>query len=149
MLRFSQPKHYVWFTLGALKRGTAMQKCGHRHLLGLCRACPKHLCDCKGTTFFWDMQIFLCFSQKIVLRTHISAHFQVYLLLSRCKGTIFFEIRKSIEHFCAILLRIFVIMCCVFLRYSIRRFRTLSDPPQEQDLYHHGTGSEANPHIRD
>ncbi len=35
-----------------IQRGTAMQKCGHRHSLGLCRACPKHLCDCKGTTFF-------------------------------------------------------------------------------------------------
>ena len=51
MLRFSQPKHYVRFTLGALKRGTAMQKCGHRHALGLCRACPKHLCGRKGSAF--------------------------------------------------------------------------------------------------
>ena len=31
---------------------------------------------CKVTVFFRYMQIFLCFSQKFVLRTHISTHFQ-------------------------------------------------------------------------
>ncbi len=78
MLRFSQPKHYVRFTLGALKRGTAMQKCGHRHALGLCRACPKHLCQRKGRIFFltyanfcpfWDEKSsFFCLAHRSVGR---------------------------------------------------------------------------------